>query len=605
MTFFQKTFLGLAVLFGFTLSAFANHPFTDIPRQSPYYDAVNALYTNGILKSDESNLFHPEAPMRRDFFVSLVVGVGCKKCTTPSGEDIRKYMNSPYIDLPKTNPYYYCIAYADDKDIVQGYGLDARGQASCENGTVYTSVPFCAENTISRIEAVAILLRRSGLWNDTLNENYTDRSFPISDVSTYWYGYAKKAIELGLITKRDDDSIGQDEKISRGEFTLMTSKVLDFTQCNPSQNEGENTISSQIVISQNGTPVQQTEFGEGEACKITPVTSQPGDWIYEWSIINRNGDQKKLTQKEISCADFNGGTSDIQVTLIDPSTNTPVSTATTTVNIIPSSGEVTGLGVLLNGDPLRGTPDTNFVFTTTISQTPNPTKKYIDYNDGSIAQITDSNTVITQTHKYKNSGLYTVTVTVTDTKNGKTGQSAVVVRVLEDDDFDDDGVPNDKDDCPRIRGTQKNNGCPLIDTGDHNCRTRQLYGESVTCDDENGDDDGDGDDGDGDGDDGDGDDGDGDDGDGDGTPDTDDRCPQTPGPRYNAGCPETHTPNACLLRKTKNTGIVRGRAVCEQCPCDNTLSISSPVRECDILFPTILSPDKSTVYSRGSFYLVQ
>ena len=54
------------------------------------------------------------------------------------------------------------------------------------------SSPFCATNTITRIEAVAILLRRAKLWDDTLNAGNFDHSSIIPDTTSYWYGYAKK-----------------------------------------------------------------------------------------------------------------------------------------------------------------------------------------------------------------------------------------------------------------------------------------------------------------------------------------------------------------------------------------------------------------------------
>ena len=57
--------------------------------------------------------------MNRDFFVSLAVGIGCHKCETPSIGDILKYQISPFVDLPKTNQFYYCIAYAKDNNIAQ------------------------------------------------------------------------------------------------------------------------------------------------------------------------------------------------------------------------------------------------------------------------------------------------------------------------------------------------------------------------------------------------------------------------------------------------------------------------------------------------------
>lgn len=58
---------------------------------------------------------------------------------------------------------------------------------TCEDGNTYTSNPFCANNSITRIEAVAMLLRRANLWNDTLNSQNFSHQETITDVSTYWY----------------------------------------------------------------------------------------------------------------------------------------------------------------------------------------------------------------------------------------------------------------------------------------------------------------------------------------------------------------------------------------------------------------------------------
>lgn len=97
----------------------AGMPFTDVPSSAPYHDAVRDLYEGKIITDNGDHLFRPNDLMNRDFFVSLSVGIGCHKCETPSIEDISKYQISPFIDLPKTNRYYYCIAYAKDNDIAQ------------------------------------------------------------------------------------------------------------------------------------------------------------------------------------------------------------------------------------------------------------------------------------------------------------------------------------------------------------------------------------------------------------------------------------------------------------------------------------------------------
>jgi hypothetical protein len=102
-------------------------PYTDVNPRDPYARAVQTLYDDGVISDDGSHLFRPNAPMTRDFYVSLAVGIGCRRCETPSPEDIIRYDISPFVDLPKTNPYYYCIAYGNEAGIIRGYSLDNTG----------------------------------------------------------------------------------------------------------------------------------------------------------------------------------------------------------------------------------------------------------------------------------------------------------------------------------------------------------------------------------------------------------------------------------------------------------------------------------------------
>jgi hypothetical protein len=44
-----------------------------------------------------------------------------------------------------------------------------------------------------------MLLRQANLWNDELNTTITSKTIEINDVSSYWYGYARKSIELGIL----------------------------------------------------------------------------------------------------------------------------------------------------------------------------------------------------------------------------------------------------------------------------------------------------------------------------------------------------------------------------------------------------------------------
>lgn len=262
-----KTCMKMLVVFVFLLFLVKNTsaidlPFTDVQPSDSYYDAIIGLYDRHIISDDGSGLFHPNDLMDRDFYVSLATTIGCKECLTPSTEELSRYAVSPFVDLQNTNPYYYCIAYAADNDITQGYNIDPyTGKTSCDNGQEYTSSPFCENNKISRIEAVSILLRRANLWDDTKNSGNFFHKETFSDVSNYWYGYAQKGLEIGILNKKSDNSIGQDEKITRGEFAIMAAKILDYTQCNNIKKD--NTIASYIEIrNENDKPVPTTIFTE-------------------------------------------------------------------------------------------------------------------------------------------------------------------------------------------------------------------------------------------------------------------------------------------------------------------------------------------------------
>lgn len=96
-----------------------------------------------------------------------------------------------------------------------------------------------------------------------------------------------------------------------------------------------------------------------------------------------------------------------------------------------------------------------------------------------------------------------------------------------------------------------------------------------------------------------------------------DLCPEIFGPVENKGCPyiptwnhytdtitEIGSYNICMKRAVLNENIIVWNTTCTSCPCDFRIEFQSIFRVCDILFPTILSPDKQSLYSRWNIYQV-
>ncbi|MBX9809205.1 S-layer homology domain-containing protein, partial [Candidatus Gracilibacteria bacterium] len=327
-------FIGILIAFcGFFQTTFAGDiPFTDIKTSDPYYYPLRDLFEGGIITDNGDHLFRPNDLMSRDFFVSLAVEIGCHECETPNIDDIIKYHISPFIDLTKSNNYYYCIAYAADNKITQGYTPNEQNKAYCENKQEYASSPFCAENTISRIEATAILLRRAKLWDDTMNQGTLDRSLSIPDTTVYWYGYAKKGVDVGILMPKTNGAIGQDEKITRGEFAIMAAKMLQYTQCsNPSDT---NSVESSIqMLDSTKKNTNKSTFSLGEDFSLVPLTST-GNWNYNWILKNPiTGEIITMSGNLIPGSKIPEGTWITTLQVIDPNSNKIVSESRTTITV--------------------------------------------------------------------------------------------------------------------------------------------------------------------------------------------------------------------------------------------------------------------------------
>jgi hypothetical protein len=216
----------LALFAGCVPSASAAVPFTDIAPGDATYQAVETLYDRGIISDDGTHLFNPRSLIARDDFTSIVMEVGCERCLHPSPDLIVAYTSPVFPDVGFTNENFYCIARAEALGVVRGYVLDESGRTSCQDGSSYSTVPFCAGNNITRIEAAAVLLRHAGFWDETRNASDYEHRYTINDVSAYWYGYAMRALDFDLVSLDAEGRLAPSEYINRAEFARMAAKIL-------------------------------------------------------------------------------------------------------------------------------------------------------------------------------------------------------------------------------------------------------------------------------------------------------------------------------------------------------------------------------------------
>jgi fimbrial isopeptide formation D2 family protein len=187
-------------------------PFSDVSPTDKNFNAILDLYTRKIITGYGDGTFRPDAKISRAEFVKIALGAtNCFDCTRPTDVQKTKYSAvSPFPDVSLPSWYYFCVSIGKELKMITGYG----------DGI------FRPERNISRAEAVAVLLRQSGIDIKKAPEgNFLD----VPDYA--WYvDYVYTAVQMGLI-KETNGFVFPDEEITRGEFAFMSSGVLDLKDC--------------------------------------------------------------------------------------------------------------------------------------------------------------------------------------------------------------------------------------------------------------------------------------------------------------------------------------------------------------------------------------
>lgn len=612
-------------------------PFVDVSPTDDYYQDLSNLYERGIVPDSPNKKFNPDSLMNRDDFVAIVVGVSCKKCLMPSFEDVLRYTELPFVDFKRENQNFYCVSYAKEQGIIEGYITDASGKSSCQDGASYGEAPFCAYNKITRIEAAAVLLRQAGLWNNTLNTGKFDREMTLPDTPDGWYGYAQKAIKIGIITPDATGKIRPNENITKREFVRMAANIFRVNLCeirsgdgstglqttgdstgatgsntgtNPNVN-GTNTAStgtnttgtSNSGTGNSGTGTNATGntgsttgtpnttgntvippatltseiriLDSNKKCSLdTPVTTFPdpkdtsyafcgrtdtpgGPFNYSWDFVCVQ-DGTKLTATGASLPNFDLGkdcTWLVRLTVTDTVTKA-VSQSTATVEIQGDTKRpvtaFSSLSLMVYADKMTGEAPTNVQFTSSLQGGTGPYTYRWDFADGTFS--TDPN----PPHLFDRPGVRDVQLTVRDSK-GATAVASVVLAFTETDDWDKDGVDNIDDACPMVYGAKSNQGCPVV--------VPYTGGTSTTT-----------------------------------TPPTTGTATVVP---PNLTLTLAGVNGQCRFDYAASRGAIFGTPTCTACPCQYTADFNAQIRSCDVIFPSIMSPNRDTIYSRGKVFEVR
>ncbi len=653
--FLTLSFIILIFSWVFSLSANAiqiENIFSDIDTDYKYYTELQTFYERWMISPDSDGKFSPYWLLERDEFVWISMEVACERCIQPHTEYkfIEKYWQKDvYFDVTPDNKHFYCIAEADDRDFVKWYDAGF----TCENGVSRNSErPFCPQNTITLEESIAVLLRNSGVFTiednqrvmqdilaGRITESISDDVSPTNpDGSPYtFYGYLQKALEFELVEydtngnekiykmlELVDGKIRPKKWITKEEFLLLAYISFKSNSCSDIKS---NTIALDMSIFPS-TCTSDSSCSSSDISDIDDTYDFDSDvrWFCEEWIDDPDGYIWRFHNRDTGTRFFEywpyidnlvftpAGNWDAYLRVIDNCGNTWevrssfISDAWNTSNLLVDiSDEINDDETEFTGIP------TGWVW---------PYVYDWDFWDGS------SGTGEIVTHRYTTPGSYEVIVVVTDSEwstsadrvvvivddDGNTTTSPVRDSIIVDIEVDTligfedllvwvqwvvtgwvwpytyewDFWDGDSDVWVNIDHIYDNPWVYEItllvtdsewNTWESTVLIQVLVWDS--CDKDS---------------------------DGDGIVDCEDRCPSVSGASNNLWCPilgdESSDPidisagiqESCVY--DSSSAKIIWNAVCNSCPCGNFVDFLADIRECDIIFPAITSPDASTIYSK-------
>lgn len=562
-------FIILSLFFKISFAENIENVFSDIDKNYKYYNELQSLYDKWMISPERDSKFNPYSLIKRDDFVWITMEVNCRKCiqpNTPSPLILKYSWTIPFFDVEQYNKNFYCISDWKDNDFVVWYDKSY----TCDDWTTKSwESPFCINNNITREEALAIMLRKSSIFsvedsNNIINQIKSwvikddlsnDVKARLDDWSIYtFYWYFKKALEYSLV----EYDVNWNQKIYK-----LIEKDSNWN-LNPKK------------------AITKEEFLKRAYILFKANSCNP---------VNYNNDLNLALDFDILDKSCNKTKTCINSDLKNTKENT--------YDFKPIIWWACDLGVdeksivrqLYNED----TKASDIIYW-----------DYIDnykFNDLGHRKIT-----LIVTDKCWNKRISTSNLLVTNDKNSNLSVDIIANPIIWNAylDVDFDSIISKPDDvnCSYSwnfwdsytafwKQTEHVYKTPWVykATLDVVCDDWQKWSSSVmikvldmkTCSIDS---------------------------DNDWVTDCNDKCPLIYGDKNNYWCPiisyksiDTNIGDSCLYPSSGSS--IFWNVMCSSCPCSYNLDFLATLRKCDNTFPAIISPDKSTIYSKGSNWLIK
>ncbi len=195
---------------------------------APYYNDLEKLYGMGVLQGDP-NLFKPTQAITRGEFVTMLVRAF--KLPTTAYESTKKASAKTaqaqyYADVTPTRNDYKYIQTAKDYGVAYG----------SSDGHFYP------DQTISRQEAICMIVRSLGLQNMGITGNPQSPFLDDKDIATWAKNDLYTAYKIGIINTGTDFKVNPKQKLSKADAAVIVNAMIDYLRYDLKENYAESIV---------------------------------------------------------------------------------------------------------------------------------------------------------------------------------------------------------------------------------------------------------------------------------------------------------------------------------------------------------------------------
>lgn len=178
-------------------------PFTDVPDDAWYYEALRYVWQKGLMLGIEQNVFDPESPITRGQLITVLHRLaGLPQAKAPD----------PFSDIPENRYYTAAVAWAYENNITTGV----------------SETLFAPEASVTREQMVTFFARYAEMEGHTVEtEGNLDAFIDGGSVSTYAVTAMAWAVSAGLINGVDEATLAPQGNATRAQMATILMRYCE------------------------------------------------------------------------------------------------------------------------------------------------------------------------------------------------------------------------------------------------------------------------------------------------------------------------------------------------------------------------------------------